>query len=134
MPLHVPRVVFIGSDLGSGVLDAMKQNIPDRFYLQGGIEQHIVGLSAGLALEGYIPHVITIATFLTRRCFDQVAVDLCLHDLPVRLNAIGGGIVYAPLGLTHLAVEDIAILLALPNMTIIATCVADEMNSLMLLT
>ncbi|MBE8417406.1 transketolase family protein, partial [Leptospira borgpetersenii] len=134
LALQDPRVVYIGSDLGAGVLDEMKQNIPDRFYMEGVSEQHIVGMSAGMAMEGYIPYVNTIATFLTRRCFEQVAVDLCLHDLPVRLIANGGGIVYAPLGPTHLAVEDIAILRALPNMTIIAPCDAEEMKRLMLLT
>ena len=126
-----PRVVFIGSDLGSGTLNEMKSNMPERFFMEGVAEQHIIGMSAGLALEGFIPYVNTIATFLTRRCFEQIAIDLCLHDLPVRLIANGGGLVYAPLGPTHLAVEDIAILRTLPNMTIVAPCDADEMERLM---
>jgi len=124
------RVVFIGSDLGPGVLDQMKKNIPDRFYMEGVSEQHIIGMAAGMAMEGFIPYINTIATFLTRRCFEQVALDLCLHNLPVRLIASGGGVVYAPLGPTHLAIEDIAILRALPNMTIIAPCDAEEMKRL----
>ena len=126
-----PRVVFIGSDLGAGTLSEMKSNMPERFFMEGVAEQHIIGMSAGLALEGFIPYVNTIATFLTRRCFEQIAVDLCLHDLPVRLIANGGGLVYAPLGPSHLAVEDIAILRTLPNMTIVAPCDADEMERLM---
>jgi transketolase len=85
-------------------------------------------MAAGLALEGFIPFVNTIATFLTRRCFEQVAVDLCLHNLPVRLIANGGGLVYAPLGPTHLAIEDMAILRALPNMTVVAPSDAPEMR------
>lgn len=125
------RVVFIGSDLGPGVLEAMKQEIPARFFMEGVSEQHIIGMAAGLAMEGFIPFVNTIATFLTRRCYEQVALDLCLQNLPVRLIANGGGVVYAPLGPTHLAVEDIGILRTLPNMTIIAPCDADEMNRLM---
>ncbi|EMJ92112.1 transketolase family protein [Leptospira alstonii] len=128
------RVVFIGSDLGPGVLEEMKQNLPDRFFMEGVSEQHIIGMAAGMAMEGYIPYINTIATFLTRRCYEQVALDLCLHNLPVRLIASGGGVVYAPLGPTHLAVEDIAILRALPNMTIIAPCDAEEMKRLMPLT
>ena len=124
------RVVFIGSDLGSGVLEDMKQEHPDRFFMEGVSEQHIIGMAAGLAMEGFIPYVNTIATFLTRRCFEQVALDLCLHDLPVRLIANGGGAVYAPLGPTHLATEDLAILRALPNMTVVAPCDADEMKRL----
>ena len=82
-------------------------------------------------MEGFIPYVNSIAPFLTRRCYEQVLVDLCLHDLPVRLIGNGGGVVYAPLGPTHLAVEDIAIMRAIPNMTIIAPCDADEMLRLM---
>ena len=125
------RIVFIGSDLGSGVLDAMKKEIPERFFMEGISEQHVIGMSAGLAMEGFIPYVNTIATFLTRRCYEQIALDLCLQDLPVRLIASGGGVVYAPLGPTHLAVEDFAILRALPNMTVVAPCDADEMRRLM---
>ena len=124
------RVVFIGSDLGPGVLDSMKTSMPSRFYMEGISEQHIIGMSAGLALEGFIPFVNTIATFLTRRCFEQIAIDLCLQDLPVRLVANGGGAVYAPLGPTHLAIEDIAILRPLPNMTIVAPCDSGEMERL----
>lgn len=125
------RVVFIGSDLGPGVLDAMKKTMPERFFMEGVSEQHIVGMAAGLAMEGFIPYVNTIATFLTRRCYEQVALDLCLQDLPVRLIANGGGGVYAPLGPTHLAVEDLAIMRVLPNMTVVAPCDAEEMKRLM---
>lgn len=129
-----PRVVFIGSDLGPGVLNAMKKEMPDRFFMEGVSEQHVIGMAAGLAMEGFIPYVNTIATFLTRRCYEQVALDLCLQDLPVRLIANGGGVVYAPLGPTHLAVEDLAIMRALPNMTVVAPCDADEMRRFMVKT
>ena len=128
------RVVFVGSDLGPGVLDKMKTEFPNRFFMEGVSEQYIIGMAAGLAMEGFIPYVNTIATFLTRRCYEQVAVDLCMHDLPVRLIANGGGGVYAPLGPTHLAIEDIAIMRALPNMAVVAPCDADEMNRLMMST
>ena len=125
------RTVFIGSDLGPGVLDDMRQEIPRRWFMEGVSEQHIIGMAAGLALEGFVPYVNTIATFLTRRCLEQVAMDLCLHNLPVRLIANGGGVVYAPLGPTHLAIEDIALMRALPNMTIVAPSDAPEMERLM---
>jgi transketolase len=131
---HDKRVLFIGSDLGHGVLEKMKNELPDQFFMEGVSEQYIIGMAAGLAMEGLIPYVNTIATFLTRRCYEQVAVDLCMHDLPVRLIANGGGGVYAPLGPTHLAVEDIAIMRALPNMAVVAPCDADEMNRLMMST
>jgi len=124
-------IIFLGSDLGAGTLSKMKSDLPDQFVMEGISEQHIIGMSSGLAMEGFIPYVNSIAPFLTRRCYEQILVDLCLHDLPVRLIANGGGVVYAPLGPTHLAVEDIAILRAIPNMTIIAPCDADEMLRLM---
>ena len=131
---HDKRVLFIGSDLGHGVLEKMKNELPDQFFMEGVSEQYIIGMAAGLAMEGFIPYVNTIATFLTRRCYEQVAVDLCIHDLPVRLIANGGGGVYAPLGPTHLAIEDIAIMRALPNMAVVVPCDADEMNRLMMST
>jgi transketolase len=121
------RVVFIGSDLGAGVLDEMKTSMPDRFLMEGVSEAAIIGMSAGMAMAGYVPYINTIATFLTRRCYEQVAIDLCLQNLPVRLLASGGGAVYAPLGPTHMALEDIAIMRALPNMTVLAPVDAPEM-------
>jgi transketolase len=125
------RIFFIGSDLGVGTLNQFKAEMPDRFLMEGVSEQNIVGLAAGLALEGKIVYVNTIATFLTRRCFEQVALDLCLHNANVRLIANGGGVVYAPLGPTHEAIEDIAIFRALPRMTILAPADAEEMKRLM---
>ena len=125
------RVVFVGSDLGPGVLEDMKNRFPDRWFMEGVAEQHVVGMAAGLAMEGFIPYVNTIATFLSRRCYEQIVLDLCLHRLPVRLIANGGGVVYAPLGPTHLATEDIAILRCVPNMTVVAPCDAEEMTRFM---
>jgi len=124
------KIVFIGSDLGPGFMKHSKDKVPERFFMEGVSEQSIIGVSAGLALEGYQPFVNTIATFLTRRCFEQIAIDLCHHDLPVKLIGNGGGLVYAPLGPTHQAIEDISILRPLPNMTIIAPCDANEMRNL----
>jgi transketolase len=125
------RVTFIGSDLSPDLLGEMKREMPERYFMEGITEQNVIGMAAGFALEGFIPYVNTIATFITRRCYEQVAIDLCLHDLPVRLIGNGGGLVYAPLGPTHLAIEDIAIMRALPNMAVVAVCDAEEMKRLM---
>lgn len=128
------RIFFIGSDLGVDTLKQFKTEMPDRYLMEGVSEANIIGMAAGLALEGKIVYVNTIATFITRRCFEQVALDLCLHKVKVRLIGSGGGLVYAPLGPTHLAIEDIAILRALPGMSIVAPADADEMRRLMPLT
>ena len=125
------RAVFIGSDLSPGLLTNMQKEMPERWYMEGITEANVIGMAAGMAMEGHVPYVNTIATFITRRCYEQVAVDLCLHNLPVRLIGNGGGLVYAPLGPTHLAIEDIAIMRALPNMTVTAVCDAKEMVRLM---
>ncbi|MFZ5780998.1 MAG: transketolase family protein [Pseudomonadota bacterium] len=125
------RVVFIGSDLSPNLLGEMKKEFPSRYYMEGIAEANVIGMAAGMAMDGFIPYVNTIATFITRRCYEQVAVDLCLHDLPVRLIGNGGGYVYAPLGPTHQAIEDIAIMRALPHMTVTAACDAEEMARLM---
>ena len=76
----------------------------------------------------------TIATFITRRCYEQIVLDVCLHNANVRLIGNGGGLVYAPLGPTHLAIDDLAIMRAAPNMTIVAPADADEMRRFMPLT
>ena len=124
------KTVFIGSDLGANVMNDFKKSFPNRFFMEGISEQHIIGLAAGLSMNGFLPYVNTIATFLTRRCFEQNMIDLCLHNLPVKLIGNGGGLVYGPLGPTHQAIEDFAIMNTMPNMTIVAVCDAHEMKNL----
>lgn len=125
------RILFIGSDLGFGVLDEFKKEMPDRFFMEGIAEANVIGMAAGLAMEGKIPYLNTIAPFFTRRGFEQILLDLCLHHVNVRFIGNGGGLVYAPLGPTHLAFEDMAVMRAIPNMTIVAPADADEMRRLM---
>lgn len=125
------KIVFVGSDLGAGVLEDFKKKIPERFFMEGVSEQYITGMVSGLAIEGFIPYFNTIATFITRRNFEQNIIDLGLHKLPVRLIGNGGGLVYAPLGPTHQAIEDVAIMRTIPNMMIISPCDAYEMRKIM---
>ena len=125
------RVVFIGSDIGAGTLDEFKRDFPDRFFMEGVSEQNIVGMAAGLALSGKIVYINTIATFMTRRCYEQILLDLALHQANVRLIGSGGGFVYGPLGPTHEGIEDIAIMRVIPNMTVVAPADAEEMKRLM---
>ena len=125
------RVVFIGSDLGPGVLRAFRDEMPERFFMEGVSEAGIVGMAAGLAAEGCVVYVNTIAPFFTRRACEQVAMDVCLHNLDVRLIASGGGLVYAPLGPTHMAIEDLAAMRVLPNMRVLAPADAREMRAQM---
>jgi transketolase len=105
--------------------------MPERYFMEGVSEANIVGMMSGLAMNGKIPYLNTIAVFLTRRCYEQILLDAAMHRLPIRLIGSGGGVVYAPLGVTHLAFEDIALMRAIPNMTIVAPSDAEEMKRLM---
>lgn len=125
------RVVFIGSDLGAGVLDNFKKEMPERFFMEAVAEANVVGMACGMAREGKVVYVNTIQSFLTRRCYEQIVLDACLHNLNVRFIGNGGGTVYAPLGPTHWATEDLSILRVIPNMTILAPADAEEMARLM---
>ena len=125
------RVVFVGSDLGAGTLKEMREELPNQFFMEGISEQYLVGFVAGLAKEGFIPFVNTIANFFTRRAFEQIAMDIALHNLPVRLLASGGGMVYAPLGPTHTAVDDFALMTSVPKLRVFSPGDANEMRELL---
>ena len=126
------KIIFIGSDLGYGTLQDMQKELPGQFFMEGISEQHIVGFAAGLAKEGFIPFINTIANFFTRRALDQIIIDVALHNLPVKFLASGGGMVYAPLGPTHTATDDFAHMLAIPNMNVFSPCDAIEMEKLVI--
>jgi transketolase len=125
------RVIFIGSDIGAGTLDNFKCEMPERFFMEGVSESHLVSMMAGLAMSGKVPYMNTIATFMTRRPFEHILLDGGLHHTKIRLIGSGGGVVYGPLGPTHLALEDIAIMRTIPGMAVIAPCDAEEMKRLM---
>ncbi len=119
-----PRIAYICSDLHPPLLKRLQEEMPGRGFMEGVSEQYCVGMAAGMAAEGFIPFFHTIAVFATRRCYDQIACDVCIPDLPVRIIGAGGGLVYAPLGPTHIAIDDIALMRALPNMTVL--CPGDK--------
>ncbi len=124
------KILFIGSDLGAGTLKMMKSEIPQQFFMEGISEQHIIGFAAGLAKEGFTPFLNTIANFFTRRALEQIILDVALHNLPVKILASGGGMVYAPLGPTHTATDDLAHILAIPNIFVYSPADADEMHEI----
>jgi len=125
-------IVLIGCDHGPGV--KLSEEIKGRFFLEPISEANIVSMATGLAAEGYIPYIINHATFNTRKAYEQIALDACLQKRPIRIIGMGGGLTTAHLGPTHTAIEDIAIMRAIPDMTVISPCDADEMTRLMPLT
>jgi transketolase len=114
------RIFLLTADIGTFTFDIFRQTFPNRFINFGIAEQNMMGAAAGLALSGKIPFVYTIAPFVTMRCFEQIRVDVCYHNLNVKIVGVGTGLAYGSLGPTHQTVEDIAITRALPNMTVIS--------------
>ena len=105
-------------DLGFSVLEEFSQEFPDRFLNVGIAEQNAISVAAGLALSGMVVYVYSIIPFITMRAFEQVRVDLAYMNTNVRLVGVGAGLSYGPAGATHHAIEDIAVMRALPNMTV----------------
>jgi len=112
------RIFVITPDLGFSVLEGFAEEFPDRFLNVGIAEQNAVAVAAGLALSGKLVYVYSIIPFVTMRCFEQVRVDVAYMNTNVRLVGVGAGLSYGPAGATHHAIEDIAIMRALPNMTL----------------
>jgi len=112
------RIFVITPDLGYSLLEPFAAEFPDRFLNVGIAEQNAMGVAAGLALSGKSVYVYSIIPFVTMRCFEQVRVDVAYMNTNVKLIGVGAGLSYGPAGATHHAIEDIAIMRALPNMTI----------------
>lgn len=114
------RIHLIVADIGFGVVETFARKFPERFLNVGVAEQNLTGLAAGVALAGKIVFTYSIANFPILRCLEQIRNDVCYHKANVKIVSVGGGYSYGALGMTHHATEDIAILRALPEMTVIA--------------
>jgi transketolase len=117
---HDPRLMLLTSDLGFGVLTRFRQRFPERFINVGVAEQNMTGLAVGLALEGRVVFTYSIANFATLRCIEHIRNDACYHEANMKIVSIGGGFSYGALGISHHATEDLSIMRALPNMTVVA--------------
>ncbi len=116
------RIFMVLADIGYGEVEPFRDRFPDRWFNCGVAEQNMTGIACGLALEGKIAVTYSIANFPTLRCLEQLRNDVCYHDANVKVVVIGGGLAYGPLGVSHQATEDIAILRALPNMVVFCPC------------
>jgi len=111
------KIIFLSGDLGYKALEEVRDVLKDRFINMGVAEQNMVSVAAGLAHEGYKVFCYSIAPFIVYRCLEQTRNDVCFHNLPVFLVGNGGGYGYGIMGSSHHALEDIASLSSLPNMT-----------------
>lgn len=114
------KIALVVGDLGYGVVEPFAKKFPKRFFNAGVAEQNMMGLSAGLASEGFHVFVYSIANFPTFRCAEQVRNDVDYHNLPVTIVSVGGGLAYGNLGYSHHAIQDYALMRTMPNMLIAA--------------
>lgn len=104
----------------------VRDQYPEHFLDMGISEQDMVGTAAGLALSGMIPFCSTYCVFLAGRAWDQIRTTVCYNKLNVKLGGAHAGISVGPDGATHQALEDVALMRVLPNMTVIVPCDAEE--------
>ena len=121
------RVVALEADLGKSTQSILFQaEFPDRFFQMGIAEQNMVSTAAGFALTGMIPFIHSFAVFASGRVYDQLRNSVCIPNLPVRICGSSAGLSDFGDGKTHQGVEDLALMRALPNMTVV--CPADSVE------
>ena len=116
------EINLIVGDLGFSVIDDFAIEFPRQFLNAGVAEQSMVGIAAGMAAAGKKVFVYSIANFPTMRALEQIRNDVCYHDLDVTIVSVGAGLAYGTLGYSHHAIEDLAVMRALPGMTIYSPC------------
>jgi transketolase len=124
-------VMLLTADLGYSVLERFAEALPAQYANVGVCEQAMAGIAAGLALSGRRVVIYSIANFPTLRCLEQLRNDVCHHDLPVTVIAVGGGLAYGAQGYTHHGVEDLAVMAMMPNIAV--ACPADPHEAMALL-
>jgi transketolase len=120
------RVLLLTGDLGFNVVEPFVKAFPDRFLNVGVAEQNMVGVATGLAEEGFIPFVYSIATFASLRPYEFIRNGPALHQFPVRICGVGGGFEYGHAGATHYALEDIGVMRVQPAITVLAPADAQQ--------
>lgn len=123
------KIIFLTGDLGYNAFENIREDMKERFINTGVAEQNMIGMAAGLAHKGYKVFCYSIAPFVTFRCLEQIRVDVCFHKLPVFIIANGGGYGYGIMGATHHAIEDIACMSSLPNMTCYVPSFVEDVES-----
>jgi len=124
-----PRVVMLSGDIGNRLFDKFKDKHPSRFFNCGVAEANMMGVAAGMAMNGLRPVAYTITPFVTTRCPEQLATDVYYHEAPVTIVAVGAGLAYSGLGPTHHACEDVSFLRSIPNMVVICPGDAVEVRA-----
>ena len=115
-----PRIFLVVGDLGYSVVEPFVAEFSERFLNVGVAEQNMTGVAAGLASEGFHVFTYSIGNFATLRCLEQIRNDVCYHQLPVTIVAVGAGMSYGNMGYSHHCVQDIACLRGMPGLTLLS--------------
>ena len=124
---HEEAVLLMG-DIGNRLFDNYKEKYSDRFFNCGVAEANMVSVAAGMASCGLHPICYTITPFMTARCYEQIRIDLCYHNVPSVIVGTGAGLSYASLGATHHSFDDLAIMRVLPEMRVLCPGDAHEVG------
>ncbi|GCE23728.1 transketolase family protein [Dictyobacter kobayashii] len=125
-----PRLMILLADISVDAFGRLQQQYPRRVHNLGILEQTLVGTGAGVALEGFIPVLHSIAPFLVERPFEQIKTDFCYQRLQGNFISIGASYDYSTEGMTHHGAEDVQILRSLPGMQIVVPGTATEFDQL----
>lgn len=117
-----PDLIFMVGDIGYKFTDSFAKSYPERFLNMGIAEANMISVASGMTHENKNPYVFTIIPFLCMRAYEQIRVDICIDNTPVKLVGVGGGFAYETLGATHHAIEDLSLMRSLPNMTVVVPC------------
>jgi transketolase len=128
------RVMFLTGDLGFTVVEPFRERFPDRFVNAGVSEQNMVGMATGLAEAGMRPFVYSIATFASLRPYEFIRNGPIVHNLPVRVVGVGGGVDYGHNGITHFALEDVAVMRVQPGMAVVAPASREQARAALMAT
>jgi transketolase len=128
-----PHLVGLGADITASVgMDRFAQKYPNRFFSFGIAEQNCIGVAAGLALEGFLPVFSTYGVFSALRTTDQIRISLCYNNVHVIIGGAHAGISVGPDGATHQALEDMAVMRVMPNITVLSPCDATQTTAALL--
>lgn len=122
------NLMLLTGDLGYGVFENFEKKFPKQFLNVGVAEQNMAMIAAGLSLEGKKVFIYSIGNFPTLRALEQIRNDICYHNLNVTIISMGAGFSYGQLGMSHHATEDLSIMRALPNMTIVSPSTVEDVT------
>lgn len=125
------RIVLLTGDLGFAALEPFAERFPERYFNVGVAEQNMIGVATGLAESGFTPYAYSISTFASMRPYEFIRNGPVLHGLPVRVIGIGEGVDYGHNGMTHYALEDIAIMRAQPDLTLVSPAASEQVHAVM---